>query len=1557
MRVSNFNVFCSISLHKLQTLVLLSLFLLSFTAFTQSSKDPEFSATEKLVIGYLPEEYKSHPDYLKNQLDGIPANIELIQYRTASQKTFVDITGNYHTQKTGGYFHYFKNGLCLDIQDELSESSNQKIGIINSELPILVDKQTGETSLYLEKNKSNTYSFGKDVSLLFQNNSKETIQSMSHSEQSSSEYETNFLTFKNVFSGINREQTINYYSVRTNYSIQSPIAFSENTKFIVLKDKIKLSSTNKISYFEGEMSENGWYGTLKITNENGDIVATISPAQIFDSFQSNSKEENSKHIVPGFYKIITSDTGTDLCIAFDADYLRKQDLVYPVIIDPTVSNTYANHQAVQDKNTQFNANCQATMAVTFPISSFSVSGSNLTWRMWAKGYIYANSSTTYYADKVEQRSRVGANGNWTATQSGTGTNFQGSSYNYTSANNGITYTLNNSTIANGCYNNQNTINYFWQGYQTYFPVNANSSTNVAGCVFNYQELVTNTWMVTTTYSAGATINAVNSQTVCAGQQTSAISFSGTGSSYNWTNNNTAIGLGASGTGTIGAFTGTNNTSSPISSTITVTPMLNGCPGTPTTFTITVNPTPTVTNPGNQTICTGQSTSTVTFAGSAGATFNWTNNNTATGLSANGIGDIPSFIGTNTTNAAITSSIIVSPVIGTCTGTSQTFTITVSPTPVVNTISPQSICAGQQTSAITIGGTATTYNWVNDNTSIGLGANGSGNIAAFTGTNSGTSAITGTITVTPVSGSCIGATSTFTITINPSPSVTNPGNQTLCVGQSTTIVTFSGTSGATFNWTNDNTATGLAANGISDIPAFTTTNTTSSAITSTITVTPSLGTCNGSPITFTITVNPLPTVTAVSAQTICVGTQTTAITFGGTGTTFNWTNDNTAIGLGANGTGNIVAFTGTNTTSSAITGTITVTPSTSLCTGNPSTFAITVTPLTTPTFTQLGPYCQNATPGALATSSTNSPAISGIWSPATVSTTTVGTQVYTFTPSTGQCASPTTMSIDVTQLLTPTFTQLGPYCQNAAAVTLPTSSTNTPAISGTWNPATITTATAGNATYTFTPAANQCAGTTTMSVLINVQPTVTISSQTICAGQSASLVATANPTGGTYLWSNNQTTSTITVTPNATTTYSVLYIVNTCNASASTTVTVNPIINPNFNALGPYCQNSTPGVFTTTSTNGISGTWNPSVISTTTPGNQIYTFTPAAGVCASTATMTVVTTPLITPTFSAIGPLCQNTTAPFLPLSSTNTPAINGTWSPSTVSTTTLGTSTYTFTPTAGQCASIAALNITVGVSPSPDINTNFTQGCAPLSVTLSSVSLPNATYSWTSNGVNIGNGSTLNTVFNSAGCFDIALHVNINGCTSDTIVSDYICVENVPNAAFTVNPTYFTETNQEVNFTNNSLNAVNYVWYFGDGDSSTIFEPDHFYSNIVGNMQATLTATSSFGCSDTYSVIIPFRDDIVYYIPNTFTPDGDQNNQAWGPVFTKGFDPHNFNLQVFDRWGEMVWESNDARAKWDGTYGSNGVKVQQGTYIYKIKFQPKETDKKYTITGHINLLK
>src|SRR6185503_18383030 len=156
----------------------------------------------------------------------------------------------------------------------------------------------------------------------------------------------------------------------------------------------------------------------------------------------------------------------------------------------------------------------------------------------------------------------------------------------------------------------------------------------------------------------------------------------------------------------------------------------------------------------------------------------------------------------------------------------------------------------------------------------------------------------------------------------------------------------------------------------------------------------------------------------------------------------------------------------------------------------------------------------------------------------------------------------------------------------------------------------------------------------------------------------------------------------------TTTYTFTPDAGQCATNTTMDVVITTLITPTFTQVGPLCQFSTTVTsLPTSSTNAtpVTGTWSPA-FSTATPGTTTYTFTPDAGQCATNTTMDVVITALVTPTFTQVGPLCQfSTTVTALPTSSNNATPVTGTWSP-TFSTATPGTTTYTFTPDAGQCA-------------------------------------------------------------------------------------------------------------------------------------------------------------------------------------------------------------------------------------------------------------------------------
>jgi gliding motility-associated-like protein len=258
---------------------------------------------------------------------------------------------------------------------------------------------------------------------------------------------------------------------------------------------------------------------------------------------------------------------------------------------------------------------------------------------------------------------------------------------------------------------------------------------------------------------------------------------------------------------------------------------------------------------------------------------------------------------------------------------------------------------------------------------------------------------------------------------------------------------------------------------------------------------------------------------------------------------------------------------------------------------------------------------------------------------------------------------------------------------------------------------------------------------------------------------------------------------------------------------------------------------------------------------------------------------------------------------------------------------------------------------------SPLITTPQSGGCSPIIVSLTTPAVQGQIFTWFANGTALGNGSTLNTQFTAEGCYDIALTASNGNCNVSSSALALICVDPTPVAAFNAAPTSFEYSEGTILFDNLSENATAYSWIFGDVSTSTQVNPAVFFEGIDENMLVTLIASSNNGCTDTAVLVLPYANLPVYYIPNTFTPDDNEHNQTWKPVFTSGFDPYHFSLHIFNRWGEVIWESNDASVGWDGTYGSAGLKCQDGVYSFELRFKAPQNDNRYKVNGHITLIR
>ena len=96
-------------------------------------------------------------------------------------------------------------------------------------------------------------------------------------------------------------------------------------------------------------------------------------------------------------------------------------------------------------------------------------------------------------------------------------------------------------------------------------------------------------------------------------------------------------------------------------------------------------------------------------------------------------------------------------------------------------------------------------------------------------------------------------------------------------------------------------------------------------------------------------------------------------------------------------------------------------------------------------------------------------------------------------------------------------------------------------------------------------------------------------------------------------------------------------------------------------------------------------------------------------------------------------------------------------------------------------------------------------------------------------------------------------------------------------------------------------------------------------------------------------------EDLIFYVPNAFTPDGDEFNNTFQPVFAQGFDAFEYELLIFDRWGEIIFESHDPNIGWDGTY--HGKICQDGVYVWKIGIKLANVDDRIEKVGHVTLIK
>jgi gliding motility-associated-like protein len=818
------------------------------------------------------------------------------------------------------------------------------------------------------------------------------------------------------------------------------------------------------------------------------------------------------------------------------------------------------------------------------------------------------------------------------------------------------------------------------------------------------------------------------------------------------------------------------------------------------------------------------------------------------------------------------------------------------------------------------------------------------------------------TLSYVSGAgCVSNNATGTVTVNPV-AILTVNSDTICDGNSTTLTATPSVPGGTFLWNNGATTPSITVS-----PNTTTTYT--------VDYTSAAG-CSSAQAIGVVTVNPSPVVT-VNNATICSGqtanlTAVSSLPLG----VFTWS-------PGGLTTPSVQVSPGQTTS-------YTVTFNSNLnCPSAPATAIVTVNP--TPTVTIVDDTICNGSNGTLNTS-VSVPGGTYLWSPggSTAQNLTVSpntTTSYSLVYSTGaNCSSAAVTGIITVNPIPTLFTTLASatLCSgDAVSIGL---NSNVPGAVISWTNApnqvlgsnagtgqtineVLTTATqaTGTTTYTIVSTANNCSSIPqTITVTVHPIPNLTVNNDTICQGQSSTVSAIPDVQGGTFLWSNGaQITPSISVTPATTTTYNVLYDFNGCITTASGTVVVNPVPTVTLNS-GSICFGDSILLSANPSAPGGIYTWSPGGVGpqsiTANPGistsiSVAYTLNNCSSQQA-TSNITVTQLPTIIMDDTTI---CQGQLATMTAIPSQGGGTFD--WSPGgpgpqTASLSPNDTMPITVTYTVNGCSSTPTTAI-INVNPLPISNviTPAITGCTPLNYLFEAdTTQASDGYIWNVNG-SVLNGSSVSGIAMSGGCQSISLTNTLNGCSTTTTLVDHLCPEFPPIAAFDASVSYFSEPSQTVSFLNTSQGASTYAWVFDDGGISTEHSPQHVFTNTTSGSTVWLYATSPLGCVDSTSLFISYQDGLIYYIPNTFTPDGDLYNNSFKPIFTSGYDPYNYTLQIFNRWGALIFESNNPSIGWDGSYGLYGNQVQSGTYTYRIRFKVLKNDEYQVVVGHVNLVK
>jgi gliding motility-associated-like protein len=452
-----------------------------------------------------------------------------------------------------------------------------------------------------------------------------------------------------------------------------------------------------------------------------------------------------------------------------------------------------------------------------------------------------------------------------------------------------------------------------------------------------------------------------------------------------------------------------------------------------------------------------------------------------------------------------------------------------------------------------------------------------------------------------------------------------------------------------------------------------------------------------------------------------------------------------------------------------------------------------------------------------------------------------------------------------------------------------------------------------------------------------------------------------------------------VDPSGTYTYTVFGSAPCPDASATVSVTINPLPFAGEDGSAAYCSDGVPvsllsvlggapqpqGIWTGPGGVPSNGQFAPA---TSLPGVYVYTVTGAFPCGTDQAQVTISVTQAANAGAGSAISLCAQDDAVDLFTVLGGTPQAGGSWvSPSGApfngsfdpATDSPGAYTYSVAATAPCLTATAVVQVSVVPLPVANIDVLSNGSCAPATVVLSHAYTGPGSCTWIlGNGTVVQDCAPVSAVYDDPGSYDVTLIIDAgNGCGADTLtIEDLVTVYAQPEAGFTPLPGLVNTLDPVVFFDNTSSGSIAYIWSV-DGTEAGLEEdlrytfPEQFGATYT----VCLVAAASPNCMDSVCQVISVDDGLGVFVPNSFSPNGDAINETFEPVLI-GIDPRFFSFIIFDRWGLEVFNSSEPGNAWSGR-NSDGTECPVDVYVWRLITKDAYSGARIERFGHVNLVR